>query len=66
MSPFEAMYGREYKTPVSWENPINRVVLGLETIKEMEKGMVKYNTKFESNPRWEEDLCKYEKSAYRS
>jgi hypothetical protein len=36
MSPFEALYGRECNTPVSWDNPINKVVSGSDVLKEME------------------------------
>jgi hypothetical protein len=28
ISPFEALYGRKCNTPVSWDNPANKVVLG--------------------------------------
>jgi hypothetical protein len=28
MSPFEALYGRRCNTPVSWDNPADRVVVG--------------------------------------
>ena len=28
MSPYEDLYGRRCRTPVSWVNPVNRVVLG--------------------------------------
>jgi hypothetical protein len=28
MSPFKDLYGRKCNTPVSWENPIDIVVLG--------------------------------------
>jgi hypothetical protein len=41
MSPFEALYGRKCSTPVSWDNPTDRVVLGLEFLKEMEDQVVK-------------------------
>ena len=41
MSPFEALYGRKCDTPVSWDNPVDRVVLGSELLKEMEDQMVK-------------------------
>ena len=30
MIPFEALYGRRCSTPVSWDNPTDRVVVGLE------------------------------------
>ena len=28
MSPYEAVYGRRCTTPVSWDIPVNRVMLG--------------------------------------
>ena len=36
MSPYEALYGRRCRTLVTWDNLVNRVVLGLELLKEME------------------------------
>ena len=41
MSPYEALYGRRCRTPVTWDNPVNRVVLGPELLKEMEQEVVK-------------------------
>ena len=41
MSPYEALYGRRCKTPVTWDNPVNRVVIGPEFLKEMEQEVVK-------------------------
>jgi hypothetical protein len=41
MSPFEALYGRKCNTPVSWDNPADRVVLGPEFLKDMENQMVR-------------------------
>src|SRR5713226_4360252 len=35
-SPFEILYGRKCNTPISWSNPIDRLVLGPELLKEME------------------------------
>jgi hypothetical protein len=29
MNPFEALYGRKCSTPVGWDNPTYRVVIGL-------------------------------------
>jgi hypothetical protein len=40
MSPFEALYGRKFNTPVSRDNPTDRVVLGIELLKDMEDQMV--------------------------
>ena len=28
MSPYEALYGRRCRTPVTWDNPMNMIVLG--------------------------------------
>ena len=41
MSPFEALYGRKCNTPVSWDNPADRAVVGPEFLKEMEDQMIK-------------------------
>jgi hypothetical protein len=41
MIPFEVLYGRKCYTLVSWDNPIDRVVLGLELLKDMEDQVVK-------------------------
>jgi hypothetical protein len=41
MSPFEALYGRKCNTPVSWDNPADRAVVGPELLKEMEEKMLK-------------------------
>ena len=35
-SPFEILYGRKCNTPISWSNPVERLVLGPELLKEME------------------------------
>ena len=40
-SPYESLYGRRCRTPVTWDNPVNRVVLGPEFLKEMEQEVVK-------------------------
>ena len=35
-SPFEILYGRKCNTPISQSSPVDRLVLGLELLKEME------------------------------
>ena len=40
MSPYEALYGRRCRTLVTWDNPVKRVVLGQELVKEMEQEVV--------------------------
>ena len=41
MSPYEALYGSRCRTPVTWDNPVNRVVIDPELLKEMEQEVVK-------------------------
>jgi hypothetical protein len=41
MIPFEALYGRKCNTPVSWDNPVDRSLVGPELLKEMEEKMLK-------------------------
>ena len=48
MSPFEALYGRKCNTPVSWNNPADRVVLGPELLKDMEDRVVKIKKNFKA------------------
>jgi hypothetical protein len=47
MSPFEALYGRKCNTPVSWDNPADKAVVGPYLLKEMEEKMtrIKQNLK---------------------
>ena len=45
MSPYEYLYGRRCRTPVTWDNPVNRIVLGPEFLKEMEQEVVKIRKK---------------------
>jgi hypothetical protein len=41
MSPFEALYGRKCTTPIRWDNPFDRLMMGLEMLQEMEKMLIK-------------------------
>ena len=41
MSQYEALYGRRCRTPVTWDNLVNRIVLGPELLREMEQEVVK-------------------------
>jgi ribosomal protein L21E len=47
MSSFEVMYGRKCIFSIIWENPMDRITLGPEFLKEMEQAMVniRKNTK---------------------
>ena len=35
-SPFEVLYGRKWRVPTNWNNPENKLVLGLKILAEME------------------------------
>jgi hypothetical protein len=41
MSPFEVLYGRKCRVPISWDNPVDKITLGPELLKEMEQAMIK-------------------------
>ena len=41
MRPYEDLYGRRCRTPVTWDNPVNIIVLGPELLKEMEQEIAK-------------------------
>jgi hypothetical protein len=40
MSPFEALYGRQCKIPISWSNPMDRITTKPDIMKEMEQQVV--------------------------
>jgi hypothetical protein len=33
MSPFEALYGRQFKIPISWSTPVDRITIKLDMLK---------------------------------
>ena len=35
--PFEILYGRNSNTPISWSNPVDRLVFGPKLLKEVEE-----------------------------
>jgi hypothetical protein len=41
MSLFESLYGRKCNTPMSWDNLVNKEVIGPKLLREMEEKMVK-------------------------
>jgi len=41
MIPFEALYGRKYNTSVRLDNLVDKVIIGLELLTEMEEKMIK-------------------------
>jgi hypothetical protein len=41
MIPFEVLYGRKCRFPISWDIPVDRFTLGPEFMKEMEHKMIK-------------------------
>ena len=36
LSPFEILYGRKCNTPITWSNPVDRLMLELDLLKELE------------------------------
>ena len=47
MSPFEVLYGIKCRTLVTWSDPVDRLTLGHEMLKELENmvNRVKHNLK---------------------
>jgi len=47
MIPFEDLYGRKCNTPMSWDNPIGRAIIGIYLLKEIEEHMknIRHNSK---------------------
>ena len=43
MSPFEVLYGRKCTTPMSSDNPVDRIMVQPEMLQEMEKMVKMYN-----------------------
>ena len=41
MSPFEALYDKKCKTLISWDNPVDRIMMGPKMLQEMEKTITK-------------------------
>ena len=41
ISPYEALYGRRCRTLVTWDNPMNRILLGPKLLKVMEQEVAK-------------------------
>ena len=41
MSPFEVTYGRKCRTSITWDSPVDRLMLGTELLKELEKLVTK-------------------------
>ena len=39
MSLFEALYGKSCNTPISWSDPVNKVLIGLNMLEKMEHEM---------------------------
>ena len=41
MSPFEVIYGRKCRTPVTWDSPVDWLMLGPDLLKELEQLVAK-------------------------
>ena len=49
MSPYEYLYGRRCRTPVTWDNPVNMIVLGPKLLKEMEQEVARIKQNLKEN-----------------
>jgi hypothetical protein len=57
MSPFQALYGRNYRTPLHWDQPGERQVFGPDILLEAEENikMVRENLKTSQSRQWSYD-----------
>ena len=52
MAPFEALYGRKCRTPVSWNRIEDRVIVGPEMLREMKEQVIQIRQRLkEANDR---------------
>jgi hypothetical protein len=51
MSPFEALYGRKCRVPISWDYPVDRITLGPDMLSEMEQTSDQNKAEFKSSLR---------------
>jgi hypothetical protein len=40
MIPFEDLYGRQCNIPTSWNKPVERIMIGIDMLKEMEQKVI--------------------------
>jgi hypothetical protein len=40
MIPFEALFSRQCKIPINWSNPVDRISIGPDMLKEMEQQVI--------------------------
>jgi hypothetical protein len=40
MRPFEALYGRQCNIPISWSNPVDKITIRPDMLKEMEQQVI--------------------------
>ena len=57
MSLYEYLYGRRCRTSVTWDNPVNRVVLGPELLKEMEDEVTNIRQNLKSSQDWQKSYA---------
>ena len=60
MSPFMAMYGIKCNTPITWDNPMDRVIVGPELLRDMEDQMVKIKQNLKVSQYRQKILCRLE------
>ena len=58
VSPYESLYGRRCRTPMTWDNIVNTIVLGPELLKEMEQEVVKIKQNMKAARDRQKNLCR--------
>jgi hypothetical protein len=58
MSPFEALYGRQCNIPISWDNPVDKITLGPDMLKEMEQQVIQIKQNLKVAQDRQKKLCR--------
>ncbi len=56
ISPFEVLYGRKCRTPLSWSGPEDKVMLGPDMLEEMEEMVKKVRVNLKDAHDWQKNF----------
>jgi hypothetical protein len=57
MAPFEALYGRHYRTPVNWIEPGERMIFGPDLVTKAEEIVHRIQTNLKTAKAWQESYA---------
>ena len=57
MNPFEVLYRKRCRVPINWDNPIDRLVLGPEMLKDMEQIVQHLKLNLKTDQDWQKSYA---------